>query len=483
MAGNVATLPSGSKSPSPSSAQIRDALDALETVVFLDETVKEAIAGFLVRRYMASRKGRILCFAAPKGMGKTAVAAALCNALSLHMTTISAGRTEDARGNPMGGVRSDLNAIAGRICHALNTSDPNTAAILLEDIDRIDMGTANPSVDFFEVLSHVQDFAVRNRYQKTVVDISKTLFLATARNLAAVPSGLREKLTSIPLPAYSEDAKLFIATRHMLPDLKQRYGLGDDICISDNAFLGMIRNYTREAGVAGLRSLLETIFQKASRIRVEEGERKIQVRTNTLRKYLGPPQPVVYPTSRNEIGVVRVLGRNDKGGCILVLEVLALPGSGRLIFTGNTDRIFQESAQVALSYIRYRAEALGVPADFHRTHDIHVHMMEAEKPKYGVSAGVAIATAMVSALVRKPVKGDAAMTGEISLYGKVLGVGDIRDKVLAAHQAGIRHVFIPDSNNRDALDIPKSVLERITIHQVGDVAQILGQTLIDPKER
>jgi len=353
--------------------------------------------------------------------------------------------------------------------------------VLLENLDKVDTtGMRNPSVDFFEVLNYTQDYAVKNRYQASPVDFSRVTFIATASNLSTVPSGLLDQMMMIPIPSYSEREKIKIARGFLMPKLCSDFGLGNHVAISENALSGVIRHYTREAGISELERNLALIFKRAS-VRIHEKGRShdIRVYRNHLPLYLGPGRADAYTEAgRDEVGIVRVLGRNERGGCTLVLEVLALEGEGQLVFTGNTDKIFQESAMVARDYVRTCATEYGIQENFHKARDMHLHMLKGSAPKYGVSAGLAIVTGLVSALSKKPVKGDVAMTGEISLHGRVLGVGEIRDKILGAWQAGIKTIFLPGENEPDLKQIPKEVRNDVTIRLADKVDTVLRQAIV-----
>jgi|GEM_PF-2021137 len=456
---------------------------AVESNFFVDQSVREALIEFFALRNLktVNAANKILCLLAPRGMGKVSLVLSLCSALSWPLVRISIGTMRNGEGAVLGYRRSDLNAIAGRIVHALGGRAPDNSVVLLENLDKVDTtGMRNPSVDFLEVLSYTQDYAIKNRYQASAVDFSEITFVATASNLSTVPSGLLDQLMVIPIPSYSEREKMKIARGFIIPRLCRDFGLGDHVAISDNALSGVIRQYTREAGIAEMERNLGVIFKRASvRFNERGGDHKIRVCRNHLPFYLGPAKVDGYmEAGKDEAGIVRVLGRSEKGGCLLVLEMLALPGEGQLIFTGNTDKIFQESAMVARDYVRTCVAEYGIQENFHKTRDLHLHMLKGSAPKYGVSAGLAIVTGLVSALSKKPVRGDVAMTGEISLHGRVLGVREIRDKVMGAWQAGIGTVFLPGENEPDLKQIPKEVRRGITIRLADRVETVLREAIL-----
>lgn len=455
--------------------------DALNTKVYIDQTVRDTLLEFFSIRNLKrdSSDKTILCLLAPPGMGKRTLIKSLCSALSWNLIRIPIGASKNGDGTVVGNRRSDLNAIAGRIVHALSDICPSETMVVLEDLHQLDSSLlSNPSVNFFEVINHVQNFAIKNNYQQTPVDFSQIYFFATARNLSAIPPGLLEQMEIVTIPGYTEGQKIRIAEQFILPELMKNCGLEDKLVISENALVDIVRNYTREAGVTALKHHLNKICKTAAR-RIYEEKNIVRIYRNNLVKYLGPQRFSFYENNgNNEIGLVKVLGRSDRGGCVVLLEVLFLSGEGQLVVTGNTDKIFQESVKVARDYVRSCAAEFGIEQDFYKKYDIHVHMLQGSTPKYGVSAGIAIVTALVSALSGKPVKGDVGMTGEISLYGKVFGVRDIRDKVLGASQAGINTIFLPRENERDLLSIPKETQRRVTIHLVDNLPAVLKEAIV-----
>lgn len=454
----------------------------LERSVYVDPGVMARLAEFVVmRRLGPPTRTKILCLLGPPGMGKGLIVRSLCEALSLRLIRIPVGEVRDEDETLLGRRRADLNATAGRIIHALQAVGPDETVVLLEDIDRIDLGgVGNRSADFFEALNYVQDYAIKNKYLASPLDLSKALFMATANNIATVPPGVREGLEIVPLPSYTEEEKLKIARRYLIPDLAESYCLKGRVELSDRVLQTIVRKYTREAGVGELRTNLKVIFQAGLR-RIEKGVEggRLRISTRNLSRYLGQPRfSSDTDHGQNEIGRVTVLGKSEKGGCPISLELLVMKGEGKLITTGNTDKMFQESALVALDYIRSRHERFGIDEDFYRKYDFHLHLQEGTVPKYGVSAGLAIVTALVSGLTGRPVRRHVGMTGEITLHGRVLGVRDVRDKVLAAYQAELKIVFIPKENERSIETLPSTMKRRMRIVPVETVESVLRDAIV-----
>ncbi len=455
----------------------------LERTVYVDPGVLARLA-----EYMALKRSRpsanpksILCLTGPPGMGKGLIVRSLCEALGWRLIRIPVGEIRHEDETLLGRRRADLNATAGRIIHALQAMGVEEAIVLLEGIDRIDLtGVGKGSADFFEVLDYVQDYAIKNNYLHSPLDLSKVVFMATANNVATVPPGVREWMEILPLPSYTEEEKLKIARRYLIPDLAESYSLQKRVELSEKALRTVVRRYTREAGVAELRTNLKTLFRAGLKsLEREGGKGRLRISTRNLRRYLGPPRFFLDPDhEKDEIGRVTVLGKSEKGGWPLILELLVMKGEGKLMTTGNTDKMFQESAWVALDYIRSQHERFGIEEDFYRQYDFHLHLPEATVPKYGVSAGLAIVTALVSGLTGRPVRRKVGMTGEITLHGKVLGVGDVRDKVLGAYQAELKAVFIPKENEGAVANLPSAMKREMRIVAVESVETVLREAIV-----
>jgi ATP-dependent Lon protease len=460
---------------------------ALDKKMYLDPGVKENLLGFFLKPRPGAITGNrpILCLLAPPGMGKRSLVKSLCEALSWRLIHIPVGELRAENGALLGSRRADINATAGRIIHVLKETIPGQTVVLLEDVDRTSLsGAGHSTAGFFEVLEYVQDFAIKNKYLATPIDFSRIMFVATAANLSTIPVGMREQMEILVVPSYAEPDKLRIARDYLLPAIRVSHGMENGCTVSKGAMTTLIRKYTQEAGVRELHAHFKTIFEKVLKNSVETNLRhEIRISTRNIKNYLGPPRYPSYGNGeRDEVGVVTVLGKSERGGIPIPLELVLMKGEGKLTLTGNTDRMFQESAMVAIDYVRSHCRQLEIADDFHKQYDIHLHMLSGSSPKYGVSAGLAIVTALVSALTGKPVKRAVGMTGEISLHGKVFGVRDIRDKVLGAHQAGLKTVVMPRENEWDLRTIPVEIRRRMKFILVDAVETALEHALIGDGE-
>lgn len=477
------------EAPNPERSPLFDGRDftgvarAIDAGVYVDAHVKEKIFEYIViKESNRKSKNSILCLLGARGMGRTSIVRSLCSALSMGLIIIPVGEVKGEDGYLIGNRRSDMNATAGRIINALESTKQARTVVLLQNIDRVDtQGLGNTSVSFFAVVNQVYEYARRNNYISEPVDFSKVFFMATAANISTVPQGFREELDIVGIPSYTEDEKIRIARGYLIPRFLEDFGLADRFEISDNALRRLIREYTREAGVTELKALLGTACRRALRDMASVANKTARrINAANLSSHVGLSKYRFRPAKGSgEVGAITLLGRNDRGGCTLTLETLASDGQGRIVFTGNVDNTFQEAAYVAVDYLRSKHKEFGLEADFHKTHDLHLHIMEATTPKYGVSAGMAVVAGLVSSLTNRPVRGDVAMTGEISLHGKVLGVGDIRDKLLAACQAGIRTVFMPCDNQRDLKFIPREITRRLRIVLVEEAEKAVKQALLE----
>ncbi|MGD9504447.1 MAG: S16 family serine protease [Syntrophobacteraceae bacterium] len=480
------TIPSRAASecdaPGMDAGEIRKALNR----VYVDEAVKDRLAEFLLLGARGGNGGRrrMLCLLAPPGMGKSFIVKSLCSELSWRLIDIPVGELADGDGTVLGRRRADLNATAGRIVHALSDHIPGRTVVLLENIDRSE-SIQGAAVDFDRILEYTQNHAITNKYISRRIDFSRVYLIATASNYASIPQGMRENMDMVALPSYSEPEKLFIAREHILPDLATAYGLRDRVSISERALRFVIRRYTQEAGVAELRKRVERICAmslKRLATRRADGS-ALRISSRNIGGFLGEPRyPYYSDGGPDEVGVVKALGRGERGGHPVILEVLAVGGDGKMACTGNVDKTFQESAMVAMGHVRSRSRSLGLSDDFYRRTDVHFHILEGTTPKRGVSAGVAILTGLVSALTGRPVRRDVGMTGEISLYGRVLGVRNVRDKVLGAQQAGIRTVFLPRENAEDLKLAPSDVKKTMRIVLVETVDEVLDLALAGAHE-
>ncbi len=424
---------------------------------------------------------KILCLHGVPGAGKRTMLRELCRALGWELVTVKLGEVTSGDGQVVGSFRTDLNAIAARVVHALDGLAGENVALLLEDLDKINPPAMhNANINFFSVVEQMQQYAVQNNYKQDQIDLGTVTFMATAKNLATVPSGLHEQLQVVTLPAYSESDKLKIVKKYILPQLTETYRLEGRCQFSENAIKKLIREYSREGGVRQVKADLETICKKIVLRLSDKNEGRLErVFSNHIAKLMGPPRyPLYKDQDKDKIGVISLLGKSDKGGCTLLMESLVLLGDGKVLITGNTDRLFEESANVAVSYLRSNAKSIGIKEDFFRRFDMHLHMQYGQVPKYGVSAGTGIVTVLVSALSGKPVRGNIGVTGEVSLHGRILGVNDIRDKVLGACQAGLTDIFLPLENTREARNLSVDIQRSINIFMVDDVQDLLTKAIV-----
>ncbi|MFC1525335.1 endopeptidase La, partial [Candidatus Latescibacterota bacterium] len=448
-----------------------DHLDLVKASKVLDEDhyglekVKERVLEFLaVRRLRQESKGPIICFVGPPGVGKTSLGRSIARAMGREFVRISLGGVHD-EAEIRGHRRTYVGALPGRIIQSLKKAGSNNPIFVLDEIDKVGSDfRGDPSAALLEVLDPEQNFSFEDHYLDVPFDLSKVLFITTANLLATVPPALRDRMEEIPIPGYTPNEKIEIARRHLLPRQLEEHGLdGKKLKIGDGVVARLIEVYTREAGLRNLERQLGTLCRKAARQFVEGRKRQIKIRERDLEDYLGPV--LFYPEvaeGKGEVGVATGLAATAAGGEILFIEAARMKGKKNLILTGQLGEVMQESAQTALSYLRGRAEELGMDAELMDESDIHLHVPAGATPKEGPSAGVALATTLVSLFTGKPVRSDVAITGEITLRGRVLPVGGIRDKVLAADRAGIRTVVIPARNEKDLEEVPQNV--RDTMH-------------------
>ena len=425
--------------------------------------VKKRILEYLsVKILSGSLGGQILCLAGPPGVGKTSIAKSIAEALSRKYVRISLGGIRD-EAEIRGHRKTYLGAMPGRIAAGLKTAGSMNPLFLLDEIDKLTRDShGDPSSALLEVLDSEQNFAFRDHYLEVPLDLSKVMFLTTANNIENIPRPLLDRMEIIELPGYTPNEKEEIAMRHLIPDALMRHGLSKDtLKISKSAARELILNYTREAGVRNLKREIDGICRKAATHFVAD-KKAISVTAKNLPEYAGKPH-FRFETRALEqpCGVVRGLAWTAVGGDTLSIEVNVLPGSGKLELTGNLGDVMKESAKAAITFIRSRSESLGIDTEFYKNSDIHIHVPEGATPKDGPSAGITICTALLSALSKKSVPSDVAMTGEITITGRVLPVGGILEKVLAAYRYGVTKIFLPHKNRDDLDDVPNEVKEKI----------------------
>ena len=448
------------------------------------EKVKERIIEFLAVRQLVNKpKGPILCFVGPPGVGKTSLAKSIARATNRKFVRLSLGGVRD-EAEIRGHRRTYIGAFPGQIIQMMKKAGSRNPVFLLDEVDKMSMDfRGDPSAALLEVLDPEQNHSFTDHYLDVEYDLSSVFFIATANVLHTIPQPLQDRMEVLRLPGYTEREKVEIAKRHLIPKQVTSHGLQEkNVTFSEEALQEVIRRYTREAGVRNMERELSSILRKVARKVVLEGkDYSTVVAENDVSTYLGIPR---YRKSRqeerNEIGIATGLAWTEVGGEILPIEVTLMPGKGHLTLTGKLGDVMQESARAALSWVRSKAEDYGIPRDFNRRMDVHIHVPEGAIPKDGPSAGITIATALISALSKIAVRRDVAMTGEITLRGKVLPIGGVKEKLLAAHRIGVTTVILPRENEKDLSDVPKVVLEAMTVELVEYVEEVLKIALVPP---
>lgn len=465
----------------PWSKMTMDNLDVAAAAKVLDaqhyglKKAKERILEYIAVRKLAAEKMRspILCFVGPPGTGKTSMGRSIAQALGRTFVRVSLGGIHD-EAEIRGHRRTYIGALPGRIIQTMKRAGTINPVFMLDEVDKIGADfRGDPSAALLEVLDPEQNHAFSDHYLDVPYDLSKVLFITTANILDPIPPALRDRMEVIEFPGYIEEEKIAIAKHFIIPRQKEEHGLTGTLRFSDEALRGLIREYTYEAGVRNLEREIANVCRKIARA-VAEGKRApTTISRDALPKYLGPPKFTYgVKEERDEIGVATGVAVSDAGGDTMAVEVTLMRGKGALILTGQLGDVMQESAQAALSYARTHARELGLRVNFDKL-DIHIHVPEGAIPKDGPSAGVTIATALISALSRRAVHRDVAMTGEITLRGRVLPIGGLRDKVLAAHRAGLKTMLIPKKNKKDMVDIPKKVQREMNFVYVERMEQVL----------
>jgi ATP-dependent Lon protease len=461
-------------------------LDAAEGVLDDDhyglEKVKERIIEYLaVQARVGELKGPIICLVGPPGVGKTSLGKSVARAIGRQFVRISLGGVRD-EAEIRGHRRTYIGALPGKIIQSMKKAQSGNPVFLLDEIDKMSTDfRGDPSSALLEVLDPEQNTTFNDHYLDVDYDLSKVMFVTTANNLEGIPRPLQDRMEIIRIPGYTEIEKLNIAKRYLVPKVRGANGLEEEaLTFSDNAILGVIRHYTKEAGVRSLERELSGLCRKVVvEVVRSKSEDPVQIRSENLEKYLGP-QKFSYGRAGTEakLGVTTGLAWTDMGGELLETEVSVVPGKGKLTITGRLGEVMQESAQAAMSYVRSRADDLGLSREFYQQVDVHIHVPEGATPKDGPSAGITLATSLVSALTRIPVRSDFAMTGEVTLRGNVLPIGGLKEKVLAAHRGGIKHILIPQENEKDIQDIPESIRADLTLEAVAHMDVVLRRALV-----
>ena len=448
------------------------------------EKIKDRILEFLaVRTLVRKPKSTILTFTGPPGVGKTSLAKSIARATNRKFVRLSVGGVRD-EAEIRGHRRTYIGAFPGQIVQMMKKAGTMNPVFLLDEVDKMSMDfRGDPSAALLEVLDPEQNHTFLDHYLDVEYDLSNIMFICTANVLHTVPQALRDRMEVLQLAGYTELEKIEIARTFLAPKAVKATGLTDkNIQFKDEAFETIIRRYTREAGVRSLEREINTICRKVARKVVLEGKRfSEEVTAERITEHLGVPR--YRPTmaeEQNEVGIATGLAWTEAGGELLLTESTLMPGKGRLTLTGQLGDVMQESAQAAMSYVRSRAAEFGIQKDFHRRTDVHVHVPEGAIPKDGPSAGITLATALVSNLASVPTRRDVAMTGEITLRGKVLPIGGVKEKVLAAHRAGVKTIILPKDNEKDLADIPKPVLDVLELHLVESMDEVLKIALAGP---
>jgi len=440
------------------------------------ETVKERVLEYLaVRQLTNSLRGPILCLAGPPGVGKTSLARSIAESLGRTFVRISLGGVRD-ESEIRGHRRTYVGAMPGRIIQGMKKAGKINPVFLLDEIDKMSNDfRGDPSSAMLEVLDPEQNHNFSDHYIEETYNLSNVLFIATANDLSSIPGPLRDRMEIISIAGYTELEKQLIAKNHLLPKMLEEHGLTKStLQLRDDAILDLIRYYTREAGVRSLERQIATICRKAAKLVVSSDKKRIVITPSTLEELIGKHKfRYGQAETVNQIGVATGLAYTSVGGDTLQIEVALSPGKGKLLLTGKLGDVMKESAQTALSFVRSKADELGLDVDFHETNDIHIHVPEGAVPKDGPSAGITIATALVSALLKRPIRREVGMTGEITLRGRVLPIGGLKEKTLSAHRAGLTTIVIPKDNERDIEDIPESVREDLTFKLVSHADEVL----------
>jgi ATP-dependent Lon protease len=461
---------------------IQEAERVLEEDHYGLEKVKQRILEYLAVQSLAGQmKGPILCLVGPPGVGKTSLGKSIARATGRKFVRVSLGGVRD-EAEIRGHRRTYIGALPGKVVQSMKKAGSGNPVFLLDEVDKMSTDfRGDPSSALLEVLDPEQNTTFNDHYLDVDYDLSKVMFITTANTLEGIPRPLQDRMEIIRIAGYTELEKLHIAKRYLVRKQRDANGLVEqNVEISDNGLLGIIRHYTKEAGVRNLEREIAAICRKVA-VDVVKGDRAARVRVSgkSLSKYLGPPRFRYGKAEEGtQVGMATGLAWTELGGELLATEVSVMPGKGKLIITGRLGDVMQESAQAALSYVRSRADELGLEKDFYQRVDIHIHVPEGAIPKDGPSAGITMATALTSALTRIPVRHDVAMTGEVTLRGRVLPIGGLKEKVLAAHRGGIKTVLVPSENEKDIREIPANVLRTVNLVIVDHMDQVLRQALL-----
>lgn len=464
---------------------IKESEEILEADHYGLKDVKERILEYLAVRKMApAKKSPILCLVGAPGVGKTSLGRSIARALDRDFVRLSLGGVRD-EAEIRGHRRTYIGSRPGRIINAMRDAGSKNPVFLLDEVDKISSDfRGDPASALLEVLDPEQNKEFGDHYLELPFDLSQVLFVTTANVAHTIPAPLLDRMELIEIPGYTEDEKLKIAEKHLLPKIYEDHGLEEDqINISSNAILKIIRDYTREAGVRNLERKLAAVARKVAKEFVEGRDKKALVAVNSVKKYLGLADYEHQESDlENRVGVATGLAYNQAGGDILDIEVAVVPGKGELTLTGSLGDVMKESAQAALSYVRSKQNELNLSNGFYKEYDIHIHVPQGAVPKDGPSAGITIAIALASALTGRQVRGDYAMTGEISLRGRVLPIGGLKTKILAGRRAGIKNFIIPEKNQNNFKEIEKDITKGLNVKFVSHMDEVIDLLLLEDEQ-
>ncbi|WNS43513.1 endopeptidase La [Paenibacillus sp. MMS20-IR301] len=475
----------------PWSEATEDDLDIKKAEQVLDadhyglEKPKERVLEYLaVQKLVKGLKGPILCLVGPPGVGKTSLARSIARSLNRKFVRISLGGVRD-EAEIRGHRRTYVGAMPGRIIQGMKTAGSVNPVFLLDEIDKMAADfRGDPSAALLEVLDPEQNNTFSDHFVELPFDLSNVMFVTTANAVHNIPRPLLDRMEMLFIPGYTELEKLQIASRYLLPKQRKNHGLEEEqLSIEEDSLLKIVREYTRESGVRSLEQQIAALCRKAAKQIVSEEKERVSILPDEIKDYLGISKyRYGMAELEDQIGTVTGLAWTEVGGDTLLIEVTVVQGTGKLTLTGQLGDVMKESAQAAFSYTRSKAEELGLAPDFHEKNDIHIHIPEGAIPKDGPSAGITIATALISALTKRYVSKDVAMTGEITLRGRVLPIGGLKEKSLAAHRAGYKKILLPKDNERDLKDIPESVRNDVEFVPVAHMDQVLKHALVEPFE-